>query len=183
MRNDDDSDRKSTTVYNNWSKKERKETVFVDIDATRYYEYTVTNKDCKIQINLIDFELKTWSFEFKKENEIQLIDAYNHIILVQEVSPTGDILSLWVIQIFYDAEKCKFWIDSFAVNSVVDSEFFYFDAPYYISEILEYDPIENWISVVKISKTSVNIFKINVGQQINVLLIVGWFDFKRNENV
>jgi len=125
--------------------------------------------------------LKTWSFEFKKENEVQLIDAYNHIILVQEVSPTGDILSLWVIQIFYDAEKCKFWIDSFAVNSIVDDEFFYFDAPWWVPEILEYNPIENWISIPKVTKNDINIYKINVGQQINVLITVGWFGFTKGE--
>jgi hypothetical protein len=110
-----------------------------------------------------------------------LIDAINNIILVQEVNSIGVILSLWVIEILYDSYACTFSIEYFAVNAIVDDEFFYYDEPWFIGEILEYNPIENWIAITKITKTEVDIYKINIDQKINVLLTVGWFKLKNEE--
>ena len=47
-----------TGPWPNYGKKE--ETVFVDINATLYYEYTVTNLNCQIQIKILDQNLKCW---------------------------------------------------------------------------------------------------------------------------
>ena len=172
----------NTKITGPWPKSGKKEeTVFVSVNETFYYEYTVTNFDCKIQIRILDQNLKCWEFVFKQNNTMVLIDAIYNIILVQEVDSTGAILSLYVITINYDRYMCAFSIDSFAVNSYVDDGFFYFDKPWYIGEILEYNPIENWIAIIKISADAVDIYKINIDQKINVLLTVGWFKIKNGE--
>lgn len=101
----------------------------------------MTNLNCQIQIRIIDQNLKCWEFAFKKENTVVLIDAVNNIILVQEVNSIGVILSLWVIEILYDTCTCTFSIESFAINAIVDNEFFYYDEPWFIGEIIEYNPI------------------------------------------
>lgn len=78
---------------------------------------------------------------------------------------------------------CSFSLNSFAVNSIADDEFFYFQDPWYVGEILEYNPVENWIVITKITKTDINVYKINIHQKINVLLTVGWFYFTKGENI
>ena len=56
-------------IVGQWPRADRKqETVFVDIDASTFYEYTVTNKDCKLQIRIVDQNSKCWEFEFKRFN-------------------------------------------------------------------------------------------------------------------
>lgn len=172
----------NTQINGTWPKSGKKEeTVFVSINDTFFYEYTVTNINCQIQIRILDQNLKCWEFTFKKDNTVVLIDAVNNIILIQEVNKNGAILSLWVIQIIYDRYMCSFSIDSFAVNSIVDDEFYYFEQPWFVGEIIEYNPVENWIVITKITKEDVNVYKINVRDRINVLLTVGWFNTLKGE--
>ena len=109
------------------------------------------------------------------------VDALNNIILVQEVNNEGAILSLYVIEIIYNTKTCMFSIESFAINAIVDDEFFYFNEVWRIGEILEYNPLEKWIAITKISATSVDIYKIFFGQKVNILLIVGWFNLDKKK--
>jgi hypothetical protein len=93
----------------------------VEVDATHFYQATIFNKNDRIQVKILNENLKSFELIFKRFNPVVFIDAYQNYIIVKEVTPLGAVLSYFVLIIVYDTDACKFYLDYFAVNPRVDS--------------------------------------------------------------
>ena len=108
----------------------------------------ISNKNGKIQIDILNENNKAFNLVFKRRNTVEFVDAYQNYIIVQEVTPIGAVLSYFVLEIVYDTEACKFYVDYFAVNPRVDSTFWHIPEDFRITRILELDINREWIAVI-----------------------------------
>lgn len=122
--------------------------MFVEVNFNSYYWATIYNKGGKIQISIVNEELRCFELEFMRYNEVVFIDAYQNYIIVKEVNDCGEVLSYFVLIIVYDTKACKFYLDFFAVSPRVDSTFWKIEEGFLITRILELDVYREFLVVV-----------------------------------
>jgi hypothetical protein len=158
-----------------WKQPLYKEKVFVSVDPTHFYEAKIFNRNGKIQIEILNENLKSFKLVFKRHNPVVFIDAYQNYIVVKEVTPEGSILSYFVLIIVYDVNACNFYLDYFAVNPRVDSNFWHIPTDFTITRILELDVNGEFLAVINENCKYLDVYKINVAERLNSLNDARWF--------